>query len=54
VETPLSSAAGPAIVTRHRYGKYPDEGHGFTKAHNEATAMGDIAEFLIAHLGRRE
>jgi hypothetical protein len=24
------------------------------KAHNEATAMGDIAEFLIAHLGRRE
>lgn len=33
-----------------RYDVYPDEGHGFTKRENDARAMGDTAEFLVAHL----
>jgi dipeptidyl aminopeptidase/acylaminoacyl peptidase len=35
-----------------KYDVYEDEGHGFTKRENEAKAMGDTAEFLIAHLAR--
>jgi dipeptidyl aminopeptidase/acylaminoacyl peptidase len=35
-----------------RYDVYPDEGHGFTKTHNETKAMRDTADFLVAHLGR--
>jgi dipeptidyl aminopeptidase/acylaminoacyl peptidase len=37
-----------------RYDVYDDEGHGFTKAHNEAKAMADTADFLIAHLRHRQ
>jgi dipeptidyl aminopeptidase/acylaminoacyl peptidase len=37
-----------------RYDVYDDEGHGFTKVHNEVRAMSDTAEFLVAHLGRGE
>lgn len=33
-----------------RYDVYPDEGHGFTKRENELRAVGDSADFLIAHL----
>jgi dipeptidyl aminopeptidase/acylaminoacyl peptidase len=33
-----------------RYDVYDDEGHGFTKADNEAKAMTDTADFLTAHL----
>jgi len=33
-----------------RYDVYDDEGHGFTRTENEAKAIGDAAEFLIAHL----
>ena len=33
-----------------RYDVYEDEGHGFTKRDNEVRAMGDTADFLLAHL----
>lgn len=33
-----------------RYDVYPDEGHGFTKRANEATALSDTAEFLLGYL----
>jgi len=33
-----------------RYDVYDDEGHGFTKRSNEIRALGDVADFLIAHL----
>ena len=33
-----------------RYDVYPDEGHGFTKRANEVKAIGDAADFLVAHL----
>jgi dipeptidyl aminopeptidase/acylaminoacyl peptidase len=33
-----------------RYDVYEDEGHGFTRSENEARAMSDCAEFLLAHL----
>jgi dipeptidyl aminopeptidase/acylaminoacyl peptidase len=33
-----------------RYDVYPDEGHGFTKRHNQLQADSDSAEFLIGHL----
>ncbi len=33
-----------------RYDVYPDEGHGFTKSANEATALSDTAEFLLGYL----
>jgi dipeptidyl aminopeptidase/acylaminoacyl peptidase len=35
-----------------RYDVYDDEGHGFTKRENEAKALGDVADFLIAYLSR--
>ena len=35
-----------------RYDVYDDEGHGFTNRANEVKAIGDTAEFLLAHLGR--
>jgi dipeptidyl aminopeptidase/acylaminoacyl peptidase len=35
-----------------RYDVYDDEGHGFTKRENEVKAMGDVADFLIAHLAK--
>jgi dipeptidyl aminopeptidase/acylaminoacyl peptidase len=35
-----------------RYDVYEDEGHGFTNRANEVKAIGDTAEFLLAHLGR--
>jgi dipeptidyl aminopeptidase/acylaminoacyl peptidase len=35
-----------------RYDVYEDEGHGFTKRSNSLKALGDTAEFLIAHLNR--
>ena len=35
-----------------RYDVYDDEGHGFTNRANELKAIGDTAEFLLAHLGR--
>jgi dipeptidyl aminopeptidase/acylaminoacyl peptidase len=34
-----------------RYDVYDDEGHGFTNRANEVKAIGDTAEFLLAHLG---
>jgi dipeptidyl aminopeptidase/acylaminoacyl peptidase len=34
-----------------RYDVYEDEGHGFTNRANEVKAIGDTAEFLLAHLG---
>jgi dipeptidyl aminopeptidase/acylaminoacyl peptidase len=34
-----------------RYDIYPDAGHGFTKRTDQIRAYGDIAEFLITHLG---
>jgi dipeptidyl aminopeptidase/acylaminoacyl peptidase len=33
-----------------RYDVYDDEGHGFTKRSNEIKALGDVADFLVAHL----
>jgi dipeptidyl aminopeptidase/acylaminoacyl peptidase len=33
-----------------RYDVYEDEGHGFTKRANEIQALGDAADFVIAHL----
>ncbi|MDX6311645.1 MAG: hypothetical protein QOF44_1109 [Streptomyces sp.] len=33
-----------------RYDVYEDEGHGFTKRANEIKALGDAADFLVAHL----
>ncbi|MCS7476141.1 S9 family peptidase [Umezawaea endophytica] len=33
-----------------RYDVYDDEGHGFTNRANELKAIGDTAEFLLAHL----
>lgn len=33
-----------------RYDVYDDEGHGFTRRDNEIKALGDVAEFLVAHL----
>jgi dipeptidyl aminopeptidase/acylaminoacyl peptidase len=35
-----------------RYDVYDDEGHGFTNRANEVQAIGDTAEFLLAHLTR--
>ncbi|MGH3497314.1 MAG: S9 family peptidase [Nocardioidaceae bacterium] len=35
-----------------RYDVYADEGHGFTKADNEAKALTDSADFLVKHLIR--
>ena len=39
-----------------RYDVYDDEGHGFTKRANEIKALGDAADFIVAHLNtvRRE
>ena len=34
-----------------RYDVYDDEGHGFTRRSNEIKAMGDVGDFLVAHLG---
>jgi dipeptidyl aminopeptidase/acylaminoacyl peptidase len=34
-----------------RYDVYPDEGHGFNKRENQAKALADAGEFLLAHLG---
>lgn len=33
-----------------RYDVYDDEGHGFTNRENEIKAIGDVADFLVAHL----
>jgi dipeptidyl aminopeptidase/acylaminoacyl peptidase len=33
-----------------RYDVYEDEGHGFTKRANEIKALGDAADFIVAHL----
>jgi dipeptidyl aminopeptidase/acylaminoacyl peptidase len=33
-----------------RYDVYEDEGHGFTRRHNEIQALGDVAEFLVTQL----
>jgi len=35
-----------------RYDIYPDEGHGFTKRHNEVRAYTDVAAFLVENLSR--
>jgi dipeptidyl aminopeptidase/acylaminoacyl peptidase len=34
-----------------RYDVYEDEGHGFTRRSNQVKAMGDIAAFLLEHVG---